>query len=128
VPAYPPNRTTPVDDSGAIDSAYTALGAQTGVLGLPQGPQQNTQNGRAAVRSYANGAIYYTAQGGAHAIYGPIRAAWIESGGENSRLGYPISDQQDNNGGFNRMQTFEHGSITFNPTDGARIQYSASLQ
>ncbi len=124
VPVTPPAVSTPLDDSGSIDSAYTALGAATGVLGLPATTSQPTQDGKAAVRTFANGVIYYTPQFGAHAVYGPMRAAWTQSEGGGSRLGYPISDMQESNGGFSRSQSFERGSITWTQTDGAKIQYN----
>jgi hypothetical protein len=124
-PLYPAegSRTTPFDATGAVDSAYTGAGGPTGILGPPRASEQTTADGRAAVRQYQNGVIYYTPQGGAHAMYGPIYAAWMQSGGENSRLGYPTSDQRDDYGGFSRTQSFERGSITWTQNDGPRIQY-----
>jgi hypothetical protein len=113
------NRPTPLDDSGEVDSVYTSMGK---VLGLPVAGERSTADGRAAVRQFANGFIYLTVQGGAHAIYGPILEAWVKSGGEHSRLGYPASDEEDSNGGYSRYQRFEHGSISWNPRDPPRIE------
>jgi LGFP repeat len=116
------NRTTPLGDTGAVDGVYTARGGPAGVLGRPAAEEHRTTDGRAAVRQFANGFIYWTAQGGAHAIYGPIVETWIQGGGERSPLGYPTSDEEDTSGGYSRYQRFEHGSISWNPQDGARIQ------
>lgn len=116
------NRTTPLDDTAQVNTVYTALGGPTGILGLPAGPEHSVPGGRAAVREFANGFIYWTSQGGAHAIYGPILEAWVRTGGERSPLGYPVSDEEDTNQSNNRYQRFEHGSISWSRQDGARIQ------
>ena len=113
-----------IDRMGDIDSEYTSMGAETGVLGSARGPEQRTADGQGAVRFYRNGAIYWRDNTGAHAVYGPIRDTWMRSGGERSPLGYPISDESDSNGGYDRMQNFEHGSISWNQQRGASVQYT----
>jgi hypothetical protein len=125
IPEVGTNSTTGLSDLGAIDSEYTAIGADTGVLGPPRAPTQPTRDGRALVRFYANGAIYWTPGGGAHAIYGPIMQAWIAAGGENSRVGYPISDEEVTGAGYSHLQRFEGGTITWTPDRGARIEYTS---
>ena len=112
----------PADD-GAIDSAYTGLGGSSGVLGLPVSVEKWTPDHRAVVRFYAGGDIYWTPDGGAHAIAGSLRASWLAIGGPVSRLGYPVDDEQDDQGGYSKMQSFEGGSINWNGKDGAKILY-----
>jgi hypothetical protein len=124
IPKIGTNRTTPLGDMGAIDSEFTARGADTGVLGPPRAPSQPTRDGRAVVRFYTNGAIYWTSRGGARAIYGPILEAWMRAGGENSPVGYPISDQEDDDAGHTRSQMFENGRLLWTESEGARIEYS----
>ena len=116
--------TTPLDGMGAIDSEYTRMGSDSGALGSPRAPQQPTSDGRASVRFYLKGAIYWTSAAGAHAILGNVFQAWMAQGGEQSRLGYPTTDEQVSNAGFSRQQSFEGGTITWTQKDGATVQYS----
>lgn len=110
-------------DSGAINAVYTALGGPTGALGNAQSVEKWTPDHRAVVRYYAGGDIYWTEQGGAHAIMGPLRTAWLELGGPASRLGYPIGDEQDAEGGYSRTQKFEGGRVTWTAGRGAVVEY-----
>ncbi len=111
---------------GAIDSEYTLQNGETGVLGTPRAPKQAARDGRAMVRFYRNGAIYWTPENAAAAIYGPIFQAWMQAGGENSALGYPVSDEVDENSAYYRTQSFEHGTISWNQQHGATIQMYTS--
>ena len=117
-------RTSPLDSRGDIDSEYTRMRAETGPLGPPRAPEQTTANGDASVRFYAYGAIYWTPNGGAHAMYGPIFQAWIAQGGEHSKLGYPTTDEDDTDGDSTRSQTFQGGTITWTQAHGASVVYS----
>ncbi len=113
-----------IQGASAIDSEFTARGSDNGVLGPPRAPVQPTADGAASVRFFTRGAIYWTSKGGAHAIYGPVLEAWRLAGGERSRLGFPTSDQQDDNAAYTRQQNFEHGSITWTQDGGAQIKYN----
>lgn len=115
---------SPVAGAAAIDSEYTRMGAETGALGPARAPHQTTADRRASMRMYAGGVIYWTKDGGAHAMLGPILQAWIAQGGENSRLGYPSGDEKVSNGGFTREQEFLGGRIMWTERDGARVVYS----
>jgi uncharacterized protein with LGFP repeats len=129
-PLTPPrigtNSSRALDDMGDITSEYTYQGEEMGVLGPPRAPTQPTRDGRALVRFYQNGAIYWTPAHGAVAIYGPMLDAWIAAGGENSALGYPVADEVESEAGYYRSQRFEHGMILWNPRDGASIKYDHS--
>ncbi|PDZ59284.1 LGFP repeat-containing protein [Bacillus thuringiensis] len=67
--------------------------------------------------------IYWSPDTGVGAIevYGGIRNKWAELGWENSRLGYPISPEQDRPGG-GRIQRFQHGSISWTLQGGAVVE------
>lgn len=111
--------------ANAIGSEYTHMGEEDGPLGEPRAAYQSTADGRATVRFYAHGAIYWTPGGGAHALTGPVFDAWLSQGGERSRLGYPITDEQDAEAGFSREQRFQGGRIMWTQKDGAAVVYSA---
>src|SRR4051812_30404372 len=57
-----------IPGASAIDSEFTARGSDNGVLGPPRAPTQPTADGRAAVRFFTRGAIYWTSTGGGRAI------------------------------------------------------------
>jgi uncharacterized protein with LGFP repeats len=120
--------TNPIQGAAAIDSEFTRTGSETGLLGSARAPHQPTADGRASVRVYNNGSIYWTPAAGAHAIAGPIFQAWLAQGGERSRLGYPINDEKVSDAGATRQQDFENGRILWSDRDGARITYSAAAQ
>jgi hypothetical protein len=64
--------------------------------------------------------IYWSPESGAHEIFGAIRDKWASMGWETSQLGYPISSEQDHNGG--RIQQFQRGSLFWTPQGGVVIQ------
>lgn len=114
--------TSPLDKMGAVDSEYTRMGSEAGPLGAPRAPQQPTADGRASVRFYTRGAIYWTSAAGAHALTGPVFQAWLSTGGERSKLGYPTGDEDVRDAGATRTQTFENGTIVWTQSNGAEIR------
>jgi uncharacterized protein with LGFP repeats len=117
--------TNPIQGTAAIDSEFTRTGSETGPLGPARASHQPTADGRASVRVYSHGSIYWTPAAGAHAIAGPIFQAWLAQGGERSRLGYPTKDEKISDAGTTRQQEFENGRILWTDRDGARITYSS---
>lgn len=77
---------------GAIDAAYQQLGGLAGELGYPTSDQAASADGGAS-QSFRNGALYWTAATGAHALLGPIENFWTNSGGVSGSLGYPDGPQ-----------------------------------
>jgi hypothetical protein len=63
--------------------------------------------------------IYWTAETGAHEVYGAIRTKWAEMGWEKSYLGYPTVREEDYNGG--RIQQFQGGSLFWTPENGVVV-------
>ncbi len=109
----------PVND---IQSEYQQLGADSSPLGPPVSQERALPDGRGRVQIFRRGAIYWTPENGAHAVYGPIREAWVRDGAEQSDMGYPISDEQPASNGRDRVQYFEHGAIYWNVDQGARFE------
>lgn len=64
--------------------------------------------------------IYWHADTGAHEVYGGIRAKWAEMGWERSALGYPVSAEQDQDGG--RIQQFQGGALFWTPQGGVVVR------
>ncbi|MEP6713941.1 MAG: hypothetical protein ABJC09_00100 [Terriglobia bacterium] len=109
---------------GAINAKYQDM-ARAGIgLGQPMSPEQTSSDGEGRFRVYQNSTVYWSPRTGAHEVHGAIREQYMQLGAENSRLGYPISDEEpatDGSGG--RMNRFEHGVINWNSRTGAAQQF-----
>jgi uncharacterized protein with LGFP repeats len=66
------------------------VGSGTGRMSRAREPERGTQG---FCRSYENGRIYWSCNGGAHACYGKINAYYDENGGSGGTLGFPLSAQ-----------------------------------
>ncbi|MGW7533052.1 LGFP repeat-containing protein [Amycolatopsis sp. NPDC054798] len=93
-------------------------------LGSPYGHVQRANPAAAEaperlgwIQQYEAGAIYYTATGGAHAIYGPLYARYLKTGGPAGPLGYPATSQAL--GG-----EIMHADFTGNPAGGGAIYWT----
>ena len=73
--------------SGAIASAWTAAGAEGGPLGYPTTGLICGLKNSGCGQVFQGGRIYDTATTGAHALTGPIHAAWVAQGWETGPLG-----------------------------------------
>lgn len=67
----------------------------------------------------AAASIYWTPATGAHEVRGAIHSAWAQLGFETSYLGYPLTDEHDNNGG--RQSDFQNGSIFWTAASGVTL-------
>ncbi|MGH9937039.1 MAG: LGFP repeat-containing protein, partial [Blastocatellia bacterium] len=120
---------------GAIRDKYLALGGPDGFLGFPC--TDVTVTGAWALGRYSNfenGAIYWTAQTGAHEVHGAIRERWQALGGVGSWLGYPLTDELQVFGfsGYGRYNKFQGGYVYYYPdtdafatTDLAGVVYNS---
>lgn len=107
---------------GDIRAKWVSVGQEIGVLGYPTTDEFLTPNQRGRCNHFQNGSIFWTPFSGAHALYGPIRDAWLTAGAENGSLGFPISDiTQIDNSSTLRCE-FEGGHIDFIPGVGVRTK------
>ena len=84
-----------------------------------------TSDNRGRCRDYQHGSIYWTPQTGANEIHGQIRDLWASMGWENSFLGYPVTDEIGT--GNSRSSRFQHGHISWNPTEGPKAHRSVLI-
>ena len=68
-------------------------------------------------------AIYWTATTCATVVQGDILKLWLQLGGPNSKLGYPIDDETYTSDHYGRISHFEHGDIVWYVDKGAQVQY-----
>jgi uncharacterized protein with LGFP repeats len=107
--------------SGQIRDLWARLGWEKGPLQYPTADERSTAGGRYS--TFQQGAVFWTAALGPHAVYGSIYSTYLSVGAATSRLGFPTSDEYAVSGG--RANTFEHGKITWNATTGkTTVTYS----
>ncbi|WP_225651922.1 LGFP repeat-containing protein [Streptomyces pseudogriseolus] len=90
--------------------------------GSHEGPNPDR---RGISRDYTNGSIYWSPATGAHEVHGAIRDAWAGIGWENSFLRYPTTDEIGT--GSSRSNRFQHGHISWSPTEGAVAHRSTPI-
>jgi hypothetical protein len=103
-----------IEIGGAIGEKYAELGGATSPLGAPIGWASEGFIDGSLFQSFNNGAIMWTKETGAHAIYGEFWHRWRESPGLRESLGFPTSDpeQADNE----VSQRFQRGQLTSSTT------------
>ncbi len=110
--------------ASAIDSKYQDMSKAGLGMGQPIAAEQVSADGEGRYRVYQNSTLYWSPNSGAHEVHGGIREQYIRLGAENSRLGYPLSDEVPAQDGSGRTNRFEHGSIYWSPRTGARVDYT----
>ena len=70
--------------------------------------------------------IFWSEPTGAHIVLGQIRDEYLRHDGPAGRLGYPTSDELPGHEYPQRVSNFEHGTITWDPSNGLQVEYSAS--
>ena len=78
---------------GAIRGKWAETGFENGRLGYPVTDEVGGLRDGGVFQNYQGGTIMYSPATGAHISVGAIRGRWAESGYENGRLGYPVSDE-----------------------------------
>jgi hypothetical protein len=98
---------------GAICEKWIRLGADRG-FGAPVSEELPSALGR--MQHFTDGkAIYWSGATGAYEVHGVIGRTYREEGGDASRLGLPVSDEQPNGGGA--FSLFQNGRIDWAPGD-----------
>ncbi|MEI4277216.1 reprolysin-like metallopeptidase [Klenkia terrae] len=104
---------------GAIQDAWTAQGYENGVLGYPTTDVICGMRSSGCGQVFQGGRIYSTPSTGTHALTGDVHTAWVASGYEVGRLGYPVTGlicgMRDGGCG----QVFQGGRIYASPSSGA---------
>ncbi len=99
---------------GAIRARYNQLGAENAQLGLPISDEHDLQKNKQIIgraSDFERGTIYWSEQGGAHALQGDILNTYqMQFGGPAGTLGIPLSDEMRSSGG-RRYANFQSGII-----------------
>ncbi|WP_026928022.1 aryl-sulfate sulfotransferase [Granulicoccus phenolivorans] len=107
------------ESQGAIRGRWLQLGAENGRLGYPSGPEQCGLTGGGCWQAYQGGVIVWAPGAGAWESVNAIRAAWLQEGAENGRLGYPTSGETCSESGC--VQWFQRGWIMWTPSGGTTV-------
>jgi uncharacterized protein with LGFP repeats len=90
-------------------------GLENSALGFPTSEEIAVKGG--VVQRFQNGLYCWTAATGAHEVRGAILSRCAALGGENSALGFPVSQARVVAGGV--RQDFQRGSLSWNARTGA---------
>ena len=100
---------------------FDNLGGPEGSLGQPTtSVVPISSNGGGIVQAFTNGAIAWSASGGAHALSGGVRSYYDTVGGIGGSLGWPTGDQ-DCSGGATCTQAFAGGTIFWSAEHGGSV-------
>lgn len=102
---------------GRIRDRWAALGWENGLLGFPETDERRLRDG--AYSRFQGGHVYWSPRTDAHEVHGEIFRAWARLGHENSRLGYPTTDERRTPNRPGAYNHFERGSIYWSPATGA---------
>lgn len=104
---------------GMILRKWETLGKERGFLGYPRTGETIASDGIGRFNHFENGSIYMSPHTGPHEVHGEILKLWQSLGAEQSKLGYPTSDEMDGPKKDSRLNTFQHGSIYWDAQSGA---------
>ncbi len=90
-------------------------------IGAALSAPQPCADGRGWHQPFENGDLYQAPGSEPVAIYGDIRALWLNEGAERGRLGYPVTDELDGGHG-RRLSKFENGLVWWHPERGAWVE------
>jgi uncharacterized protein with LGFP repeats len=102
---------------GSIHTKWAEKGADLGYLGYPTSDELDNQTG-GKFNNFERGTIFWRPDLGAHSVWGDIYAKWAQKGADLGYLGYPTTDELDNQTG-GKYNNFERGTIFWRPDLGA---------
>ncbi|NLU84869.1 hypothetical protein [Rhodococcus sp. HNM0569] len=101
---------------GAIGAEWARQGWETGNHGYPTTDESDAQDGIGRFNHFqGNSDIYWHPDTGptAFTVWGEIRQAWVDSGAEGGRFGFPTANEHEIEGGW--AQDFQHGTLEWRP-------------
>jgi uncharacterized protein with LGFP repeats len=114
---------------GAVEDKWTALGGLAAFPGPPVSDQLTMPDGKGTAWVFASGAAIYTSPAtGPFEVHGRIRDLYSSLNGEQSFLGYPVSDEAPILGGKAVLSQFQGGHIYYSVPTGAREVHGKILR
>jgi uncharacterized protein YkwD/uncharacterized protein YraI len=118
---YTPATGAVITEYGRIRDLWLYNKDVNGKLGYPTSNVKTGLKDGGSSQTFQGGEIFYSPKTGAKVISGGIGSVWKGSGGPNSVIGYPITNEVPGlkNGGV--TQRFQNGSIVWSPATGGFI-------
>ena len=101
-----------------IFETWAGLGWEAGPLGYPT-KHHAVVDKVGDIQAFQHGVIYRRYGEPGYWVHGVIGDSWYKRGAENSDLGWPVSNEEDFDGG--KVQHFQHDSLAWNPSGAVRI-------
>ena len=101
-----------------IFETWAGLGWEAGPLGYPT-KHHAVVDKVGDIQAFQRGVIYRRYGEPGYWVHGVIGDSWYKRGAENSDLGWPVSNEEDFDGG--KVQHFQHDSLAWNPSGAVRI-------
>ncbi|GAB3699772.1 ExeM/NucH family extracellular endonuclease [Mariniluteicoccus flavus] len=111
--------------STPITDKWNSLGGATGPVGAPVIDETCGIRDAGCFRHFAGGSIYDSASTDPHLVKGAIFDKWASMGWENSRLGYPTSDEICGLRDGGCVSIFQGGAIYWSPATGTHTNWGA---
>ncbi|UKA57674.1 CAP domain-containing protein [Arthrobacter sp. FW306-2-2C-D06B] len=115
----------PMTSPPAAPASKSPIGAKAasynGSIGTATSPEVSGLKSGGSFQCYQVGCILYSPASGAHLTMGAIRSKWAETGFENGRLGYPVTDEVPGLRNRGVYQNYQNGAIIWSPATGAHI-------
>jgi uncharacterized protein with LGFP repeats len=105
---------------GPIRTLWLSTGAEQGLLGYPTQSVSTAPDGVGQYARFEGGSIYWSPSTGTRAMLGAVETLWRSTGAERGSLGYPTQSVSTTRDGLGQYAHFEHGSIYWTPSTGAR--------
>lgn len=105
---------------------WSQTGWEAGPLGYPVAGEVVAEDGVGRKQHFVGGRIYGSLSG-AGSVRGRILQKWLDAGGVNSSLGYPIGHETGVGDGRGQFNNFAGGAIYWTPTTDARVMQSVPL-
>ncbi|MGN5992158.1 LGFP repeat-containing protein [Corynebacterium striatum] len=105
---------------GAIRDRWANQDWEVGSLGFPTTDEQSTPSKTGKYNHFQGGSIYWSPATGAHTTQGRIRDYWANIGWENSRFGFPTSEEYRVGGGA-IQQDFQGQNLQWVPSNSSAL-------
>jgi uncharacterized protein with LGFP repeats len=106
--------------NGQIFHLWNASGGAAGPYGFPTSDESGASGG-VRLSTFQNAAIYWTATGGTHAVFGAIFAKWMVLGALSSGFGVPVTNELATPDRVGRYNHFANDtSMYWSPATGAQ--------
>ncbi|MEU4314821.1 alpha/beta hydrolase-fold protein [Nocardia sp. NPDC024068] len=109
----------------AVGGAIAGVAAGNDWLGDCLTAEYQVPGGTA--QDFRNGRVFYSADTGAHPVYGRIGGGYQAAAGPQGGLGLPVGGEQALPDGRGRFQPFRHGALYWTPETGAQMVRGAIL-